>query len=43
MLNRKAANTIFIVFGLTRQGLDSMNYCTSGEHASRYTTDVSQK
>ena len=34
MLNGKAANTNFIVFGLTWQGLDSTNYCTRGEHAS---------
>ena len=34
MLNGKAANTNFIVFDLTWQGLDSTNYCTRGEHAS---------
>jgi hypothetical protein len=30
----------FIVFGLTRQGLDPTIYRTRGEHANHYTTDA---
>jgi len=31
MLNRETANTNFIVFGLTRSGLERMIYHTQGE------------
>jgi len=40
MLSREATNTNFIVFGLTRSGLEPMIYRTLGEHANHYTTDV---
>jgi hypothetical protein len=39
MLSGEAANTNFIVFGLTRPGLEPTIYCTRGEHAKHYTTD----
>ena len=35
----EAANTNFIVIGLTRLGLKPTIYCTQGEHANHYTTD----
>jgi hypothetical protein len=38
MLSREAKNTTFIVFGLTRPGLESTIYRTRGEHANHYTT-----
>jgi hypothetical protein len=34
----EATNTNFIVFGLTRSGIDPMIYHTRGEHANHYTT-----
>jgi hypothetical protein len=43
MLSREAANTNFIVVGLTRLGLESMIYCTQDEHADNYTTDAVSK
>ena len=36
----EATNTNFIVFGLTRPGLQHMIYHTRGEHAYHYATDV---
>jgi hypothetical protein len=36
----EAANTYFIVFGLTRLGLEHSIYRTRGEHTNHYTTDV---
>ena len=39
MLN-EATNTNFIVFGLTRLGLEPTFYCTWGEHANHYTNDI---
>ena len=33
------ANTNFLVFGLTRSGIEPMTYRTRGEHANHYTTD----
>jgi hypothetical protein len=39
MLSGEATNTNFIVFGLTRPGLEPMIYRTQGEHANYYTTD----
>jgi hypothetical protein len=40
MFSREATNTNFIVFGLTRPGLEPTMYRTWGEHANHYTTDV---
>ena len=40
VLSGEATNTNFIVFGLTRSGLEPMIYRTRGEHANHYTTDV---
>ena len=40
MLCEEVTNTNFIVFGLTRSGLDPKIYLPRGEHASHYTTDV---
>ena len=37
-----ATNTNFIVFGLTRRGLEFTVYHTQGEHANHYVTDVVQ-
>jgi hypothetical protein len=36
----EAANTNFLVFGLTRPGLEPTIYHTRGDHANHYTTDV---
>ena len=36
----EATNINFIVFGLTRSGLEPTTYRTQGEHANRYTTDA---
>jgi hypothetical protein len=36
----EATNTNFIVFGLTRSGLESTIYRTRGEHANHYTADA---
>jgi len=38
MLSGEAANTNFIVFGLTRPGLQPTTYRTRGEHAKDYAT-----
>jgi hypothetical protein len=35
-----AINTNFIVFGLTRSGLEPTIYRTQGEHANHYATDA---
>jgi hypothetical protein len=40
LLYSQATNTNFIVFGLTRPGLEPTICCTWGEHADHYTTDV---
>jgi hypothetical protein len=40
MLRREATNTNFIVFGLTRPGLEPTIYRTRGKHANHYTTDA---
>jgi D-alanyl-D-alanine dipeptidase len=40
MLIGEAINTNFIVFGLTRSGLESTIYRTQGKHANHYSTDV---
>jgi hypothetical protein len=40
LLSGEAANTNFIVFGLTRSGFKSMIYRTRGEHARHYATDA---
>ena len=41
MLNsREVTNTNFIVFGLTRPGLEPTTYRTRGDHANHYATDV---
>ena len=36
----EATNTNFIIFGLTRPGLEPTIYRTRGEHANHYTTDA---
>jgi hypothetical protein len=38
MLSEEATHTNFIVFGLTRPGLEPTIYRTRGEHATHYTT-----
>jgi hypothetical protein len=40
VLSGEATKTNFIVFGLTRPGLDPTIYCTWDEHANQYTTDA---
>ena len=40
MLSEEATNTNFIVFDLTRPGLDPTIYRTRGEHANYYTNDA---
>jgi hypothetical protein len=40
MISRKATNTNFTLFGLTRPELEHMSYHTLGEHANHYTTDM---
>ena len=40
MLSEEATNTNFIVFGLTRPGLEPTLYRTRGEHANHYATDA---
>ena len=40
MLGREAAKTNFIVFGLTRQGLEPMIYRTRAKHVDHYTTNA---
>ena len=37
MLRGEATNTIFIVFGLTRLGIEPTIYRTRSEHANHYT------
>ena len=40
MLSGEATNANFIVFGLNRSRFEPIIYCTGGEHANHYTTDV---
>ena len=40
MLSEEATKTNFIVFGLTRPGLEPMIYRTRGKHPNHYTTDA---
>ena len=40
MLSVKATNTNFIVFSLTRSGLELTIYCARDEHANYYTTEA---
>ena len=40
VLSGEATNTNFIVFGLTRPGVEPTIYHTRGEHANHYTTDA---
>jgi hypothetical protein len=40
LLSGEATKNYFIVFGLTRPGLESTIYRTRGEHANRYTTNA---
>jgi hypothetical protein len=40
VLSGEATNTNFIVFALTRSGLEPTIYGTQGEHANHYTTDA---
>jgi hypothetical protein len=40
VFSKEATNTNFIVFGLTRPGLEPNIYHTRGENANHYTTDV---
>jgi hypothetical protein len=40
VLSEAAKNSIFVVFGLTRSGLEPMIYHTRDEHTNHYTTDV---
>jgi len=40
MLNKEAANTNYIIFGLTRLGLEPTIYHTRGQHANYYTTNA---
>ena len=40
MLSGEATNTNFVVFSLTRPGLELTIYRTRGEHANHYTTDA---
>jgi hypothetical protein len=40
VLRWEATNTNFIVFGLTRRGLEPTINSTRGEHANHYTADV---
>jgi hypothetical protein len=42
LLSGEATNTNFIVFGLTRSGLEPMIYRTLGEHTNHYTTNAVQ-
>ena len=43
MHSGEATNTNFIVFGLTRPGLEPTIYHTRGEHANVYATDAVQR
>ena len=40
LLSREATNTNFIVFDLTRPGLECMIYRTQGEHTNQFITNV---
>jgi hypothetical protein len=42
VLSGEATNTNFIVFGLTRPGLEHTFYSTRGKHANHYATDAVQ-
>ena len=39
----EATNSNFIVFGLTRPGLEPTMYCTRGEHIDHYATNAIMK
>ena len=43
MLSGEATNTNFIVFGLTRPGLELTIYRTRDEHANHHATDAIEK
>jgi hypothetical protein len=43
LLSGKATNTNFIVFGLTRPGLEPTIYRTLGQHSNHYTSDALNK
>ena len=43
MLSGEAIKNNFIVFGLTRSGLEPTIYHTRGEHTNHYTTDAVRK
>ena len=40
MISEEATHTNFIVFGLTRPGLEPAIYITGSEHANHYTNDA---
>jgi hypothetical protein len=40
MLNEEAANTNLFIFALIQPGLEPIIYCTQGEQADHYITDV---
>ena len=40
MLSGETTNTNFIVFGVTRPGLEPTTYCTWGEHGNQYVIEV---
>jgi hypothetical protein len=40
VLSGEETNTNFLVFGMTRPGLELTIYCTRGEHANHYITDA---
>ena len=40
MLSEEATNTNFIVFGLTRPGLEPTIYLSQDEYANHYTADA---
>ena len=40
MLRGEAANTNFLVFGMTPSGLEPLIYLTQAEHVDHYTTNL---
>jgi hypothetical protein len=40
MLSEEATNINFIIYSLTRLGLEPTIYCTRGEHANHYASDA---